>query len=89
MSDGLIGYNVFRCMDNTQYEQIYPDFIYNRFDLWNNSEKCQIALWCCESVNNKFYFETYQVDYKLQLGIWLMPITEQEKLYLGLLMMER
>ena len=78
MAEQLSRYNVFRCMDNNLYKYVFPDFIYNRFDLWNNSSGCQVCLWCCESVNNKFYFETFQTGNKLYLGIWLMPITKQE-----------
>lgn len=70
-------YNIFRCGD-AGFDKVKPDFIYNRFDLWDGINIDDVSLWCCESTERRFYFETYASGDMVQLGIWLMPMDKHE-----------
>lgn len=65
-------YKIYRSND---YEKVHPNFIYNRFELWEGQVHGEISLWCYESNLDKIFFEVLCMDSVARIGLWLSPIT--------------
>ena len=61
---------------SSDYEKVYPNFIYNRFDLFSKPEDF-FALKIKNGREVKFVEYTVK-DNQLELGLWLVPITQDE-----------
>lgn len=53
-------------------EDIKPDFIHNRFDLWHDAADYDIV--CAECGSGKYTFEVRYEDGEAQMGLWMMDI---------------
>jgi len=67
-------YSVFRCEVLPELtRKINPNFIYNRFDLWElHSSEMEVSLWCYKDQENEIYFETLVSGLEAKLGLWLV-----------------
>ena len=60
--------------------KITPNFIYNRYDLWNISQQeGEISLWMYKEQEHEIFYEVFVSDQKAMLGLWLVRI-DTEKL---------
>ena len=55
-------------------DQIVPNFIYNRYDLWGKSSVGQTSLWHYKDKERSLYVESFCQGSTARLGIWLMPM---------------
>ena len=60
--------------------KITPNFIYNRFDLWDISHlDGEISLWKYSEQEQEIFYEAYVSNHEAKLGLWLVSI-DTEKL---------
>ena len=60
------------------YNNVSPNMIYNRFDLFSHVDSANVHLWKYTDKNHFFYFETLFDDRVLQLAIELIHLSEIE-----------
>ncbi len=69
-------YKIFACYDSKEAEKINPNFIYNRFDLWELKDASNyVKLFCYESQTEKIMFEVLCFDSYARLGMYLMVLS--------------
>ncbi len=69
-------YKIYKCEDKSKCNEIVPNFIYNRFDLWDSSVlQGNVELYCYEDSNSKFFFEVLYSNSSAKLGIYLMSLS--------------
>ena len=69
-------YKIYSCQDKSKYCEIVPNFIYNRFDLWDKSIlDGEVELYCYESEETRFYFEVLAGKTSAKLGVYLMNLS--------------
>lgn len=70
-------YSIIRCeIQPDLVSKISPNFIYNRFDLWDLSlmGKGEVSLWDYRDNEREFYFEVLVTAPEAKLGLWLVPL---------------
>ena len=69
-------YKIYKCEDKSKYCEIVPNFIYNRFDLWDKSIlDGEVGFYCYETEDAKFYFEVLANKTSAKLGVYLMNLS--------------
>lgn len=71
-----MGIKISKVTNPSDYEKMYPNFIYNRYDLFCNKDEYRV-------IKLKNNGEEKIIEYRImgeqvELGLWLMPITVEE-----------
>lgn len=53
------------------------NFIYNRFDLWQNINQNQVQCWVYEEASKRVYFETMLENKAIHIGLWLVEMSTE------------
>ena len=64
-------------LENDKSHLIYPDFIYNRFDLWRGFDDCSKDTLHIKHSGKDYYVQVMYEKNFARLGIWLMDIPSE------------
>ncbi len=76
--DKMEEFKIYQCEEQEKCEQIVPNFIYNRYDLWDHAVFGDNVVLCCyEEKTVKVFFEVFLQKRTAKLGIYLMSLSEE------------